>query len=152
MGVEGLTYHEKKALGFGTVKQRLGKVLLLSRMRLSIQAYLQSLQSIESMRLLCCAGLCWQLLRLQVDVAASCGKFACCCRVRSSSLSLCLHVHQHIVVQDPVCTPEGFIFSKEAIIENLVQQKKAIKRKHAAWEAQQAEDQQKVTSNNNSSS
>lgn len=26
MGVEGLTYHEKKALGFGTVKQRLGKV------------------------------------------------------------------------------------------------------------------------------
>ncbi len=28
MGVEGLTYHEKKALGFGTVKQRLGKVLL----------------------------------------------------------------------------------------------------------------------------
>ena len=27
MGVEGLTYHEKKALGFGTVKQRLGKVL-----------------------------------------------------------------------------------------------------------------------------
>ena len=28
MGVEGLTYHEKKALGFGTVKQRLGKVRL----------------------------------------------------------------------------------------------------------------------------
>ena len=28
MGVEGLTYHEKKALGFGTVKQRLGKVWL----------------------------------------------------------------------------------------------------------------------------
>lgn len=26
MGVEGLTYHEKKALGFGTVQQRLGKV------------------------------------------------------------------------------------------------------------------------------
>ncbi len=29
MGVEGLTYHEKKALGFGTVQQRLGKVQLL---------------------------------------------------------------------------------------------------------------------------
>lgn len=28
MGVESLTYHEKKALGFGTVKQRLGKVQL----------------------------------------------------------------------------------------------------------------------------
>lgn len=30
MGVEGLTYHEKKALGFGTVQQRLGKVRSLS--------------------------------------------------------------------------------------------------------------------------
>lgn len=29
MGVEGLTYHEKKALGFGTVQQRLGKVRTL---------------------------------------------------------------------------------------------------------------------------
>jgi len=47
-------------------------------------------------------------------------------------------------LQDPVCTPEGFLFSKEAIIENLIQQKKAIKRKHAAWEAQQADDHQKV--------
>ena len=38
MGVEGLTYHEKKALGFGTVKQRLGKVsgsklLFLNKLR-----------------------------------------------------------------------------------------------------------------------
>lgn len=49
-------------------------------------------------------------------------------------------------MQDPVCTPEGFLFSKEAIIENLIQQKKAIKRKHAAWEAQQVDDQQKVHS------
>ena len=47
-------------------------------------------------------------------------------------------------LQDPVCTPEGFLFSKEAIIENLIQQKKAIKRKHAAWEAQQADDHQKA--------
>ena len=47
-------------------------------------------------------------------------------------------------VQDPVCTPDGFLFSKEAIIENLVQQKKAIKRKLAAWEAQQSDDQLKV--------
>ncbi len=47
-------------------------------------------------------------------------------------------------MQDPVCTSEGFLFSKEAIIENLIQQKKAIKRKHAAWEAQQADDHQKV--------
>lgn len=47
-------------------------------------------------------------------------------------------------VQDPVCTPDGFLFSKEAIIENLVQQKKAIKRKLAAWEVQQSDDQLKV--------
>lgn len=48
-------------------------------------------------------------------------------------------------LQDPVCTPDGFLFSKEAIIENLVQQKKAIKRKLAAWEAQQSDDQLKVS-------
>ncbi len=53
-------------------------------------------------------------------------------------------VHLIVCVQDPVCTPEGFLFSKEAIIENLIQQKKAIKRKHAAWEAQQSDDQQKA--------
>lgn len=47
-------------------------------------------------------------------------------------------------MQDPVCTPEGYLFSKEAIVENLLQQKKAIKRKLAAWESQQADDQQKA--------
>jgi nitric oxide synthase-interacting protein len=29
MGSEALTYHERKALGFGTVKERIGKVKLL---------------------------------------------------------------------------------------------------------------------------
>lgn len=87
MGVEGLTYHEKKALGFGTVQQRLGKD--------SVGNYYDC--------------------RLTLQPAV-----------------------------DPVCTPEGFLFSKEAIIENLVQQKKAIKRKMAAWEAQQSDDQLKV--------
>jgi hypothetical protein len=28
MGSEALTYHEKKAMGYGTLKERLGKVLL----------------------------------------------------------------------------------------------------------------------------
>ena len=28
MGSEGLTYHEKRALGFGTVRERVGKVRL----------------------------------------------------------------------------------------------------------------------------
>lgn len=48
-------------------------------------------------------------------------------------------------MQDPVCTPDGYLFSKEAIVENLLQQKKMIKRKLAAWESQQASDQQKVS-------
>ncbi len=34
-------------------------------------------------------------------------------------------------------TPEGVLFSREAILENLLAQKKANKRKLAAWEAQQ---------------
>jgi nitric oxide synthase-interacting protein len=46
--------------------------------------------------------------------------------------------------KDPVVTPDGYLYSKEAILENLLQQKKAIKRKLAAYEAQQAEEQQKV--------
>lgn len=47
-------------------------------------------------------------------------------------------------VQDPVCTPDGYMFSREAILENLLQQKKANKRKYAAWEAQQQDEQRKV--------
>jgi nitric oxide synthase-interacting protein len=43
-----------------------------------------------------------------------------------------------------MATPDGYIYSKEAILENLLQQKKAIKRKLAAFEAQQQEEQQKV--------
>lgn len=36
-----------------------------------------------------------------------------------------------------MCTPQGMLFSREAILENLLAQKKAIKRKLAAWESQQ---------------
>ncbi len=43
-----------------------------------------------------------------------------------------------------MCTPDGFLFSREAILENLLAQKKANKRKLAAWKAQQAERQRKV--------
>jgi len=42
-----------------------------------------------------------------------------------------------------VCTPKGFLFSREAILENLLEQKKANKRKLAAWETQQADDARK---------
>ena len=46
--------------------------------------------------------------------------------------------------QDPVATPGGVLFSREAILENLLAQKKANKRKLAAWEAQQAGETRKV--------
>lgn len=80
MGSEAQTYHERKALGYGTVRERLGK-----------------------------------------DAA---GNFDDC--------RLTLQP-----VQDPMCTPAGVLFSREAILENLLAQKKANKRKLAAWEAQQ---------------
>ncbi len=47
-------------------------------------------------------------------------------------------------MQDPVATPHGIIFSREAILENLLAQKKAIRRKLAQWEAQQAGETRKV--------
>jgi nitric oxide synthase-interacting protein len=47
-------------------------------------------------------------------------------------------------MQDPVVGPSGHIFSREAILENLLAQKKANKRKLKAWEAQQQEEQRKV--------
>jgi nitric oxide synthase-interacting protein len=43
-----------------------------------------------------------------------------------------------------VVTPDGYIFSREAILENLLQQKKAIKRKLAEWEADQKAEADKV--------
>lgn len=47
-------------------------------------------------------------------------------------------------VQDPMVTPDGYLYSREALLENLLQQKKAIKKKLAAYEAQQQDEQQKV--------
>uniref|UniRef100_A0A7R9YV45 Nitric oxide synthase-interacting protein zinc-finger domain-containing protein n=1 Tax=Chlamydomonas euryale TaxID=1486919 RepID=A0A7R9YV45_9CHLO len=87
MGAEGLRYHERRALGFGTVKERLGKDSL--------------------------------------------GNFYDCCLTLQP-------------VKDPVITPAGFLYSKEAILENLLQQKKAIKRKLAAYEAAQEAAARKV--------
>jgi nitric oxide synthase-interacting protein len=37
-----------------------------------------------------------------------------------------------------VATPEGYLYSKEAILECLVSQKKTIGRQLAAWDSQQA--------------
>ena len=72
MGVEGLTYHEKKALGFGTVQQRLGKVklvfatLLLAYTDLLVQSRVVA-NSFTPLQLIhtysrCAVGLCGQLL------------------------------------------------------------------------------------------
>lgn len=72
MGSETLSYAERKALGFGTIKERVGK--------------------------------------------DSHGNFYDC------SLTL-----QPVV--DPMVTPDGHLYSKEAILENLLAQKKMIKRK-----------------------
>ncbi|KAI8471896.1 MAG: hypothetical protein J3K34DRAFT_416046 [Monoraphidium minutum] len=88
MGSEALTYSERKALGFGTVKERMGK--------------------------------------------DSHGNFYDC------SLTL-----QPVV--GPVVTPDGYLYSREAILENLLQQKKAIKRKLAEWEAEQKAEADKAT-------
>lgn len=53
---------------------------------------------------------------------------------------LLLHVDQ-----DPVCTPDGYLYSREAILESLLQQKKSNKRKYAVWEAQQQAELRKVS-------
>ncbi|GFR51939.1 hypothetical protein Agub_g14460 [Astrephomene gubernaculifera] len=86
MGSESLTYAERKALGFGTVKERVGKDSL--------------------------------------------GNYDDCC------LTL-------MEAKDPVITPHGYLFSKEAILENLLAQKKAIKRNLEAYEAAQQQQRQK---------
>ena len=44
-----------------------------------------------------------------------------------------------------MCTPDGYIYSREAILESLLQQKKSNKRKLAAWEAQQQDERRKVS-------
>lgn len=43
-----------------------------------------------------------------------------------------------------MATPGGILYSREAILENLLAQKKANKRKLAAWESQQAGETRKV--------
>jgi nitric oxide synthase-interacting protein len=52
--------------------------------------------------------------------------------------------HAALHAQEPVVTPEGFVYSKQAIVENLLAQKKAIKKKLAAWQAAQEEAQRKA--------
>mmetsp|Transcript_23780 Transcript_23780/g.28706 ORF Transcript_23780/g.28706 Transcript_23780/m.28706 type:complete len:317 (+) Transcript_23780:84-1034(+) len=81
MGCESQTHAEKRALGFGTISERLGK-----------------------------------------DAVKD---FDAC------SLSL-----QYAI--DPMVTPQGVLFSKEAILENLLSQKKEISRKLKAWQEQEA--------------
>ena len=87
MGSEALTYHERKALGFGTARERLGKDSL--------------------------------------------GNYYDCRLTRTPAV-------------DPVACPSGFVFSREAIIENLLAQKKENRRKLAAWEASQATQERKA--------
>lgn len=82
MGSEALTYHERRALGYGTTKERLGKDAV--------------------------------------------GNYFDCRLTLSPAV-------------DPVACPSGFLFSREAIIENLLEQRKEFKRRLAAWEASKEE-------------
>jgi nitric oxide synthase-interacting protein len=82
MGSEALTYHERRALGYGTTKERLGKDAV--------------------------------------------GNYYDCRLTLSPAV-------------DPVACPSGFLFSREAIIENLLEQRKEFKRRLAAWEASKEE-------------
>ncbi|KAK9847790.1 hypothetical protein WJX84_006659 [Apatococcus fuscideae] len=88
MGSESQTYGERAALGFGTVKERLGKEAI---------------------------GNYWD----------------------------CKLTLQPLV--DPVVTPDGYLYSKEAIYESLLAQKKANKRKLAAWEEQERGEDRKAS-------
>lgn len=54
------------------------------------------------------------------------------------------HVAHTVHTQDPVITPAGCLFSREAILDNLLAQKKAIKKNMAAWEGYERAQQQKV--------
>ena len=103
------------------------------------------------------AGLHWKLLRLPPLADARGGAWLpllacrCCwgsalpprvCRCRCCRQLLvhaCACACAPAPPQDPVCTPKGFLFSREAILENLLEQKKANKRRLAAWDAQQAD-------------
>lgn len=66
--------------------------------------------------------------------------------VAPSFVSCTRHTHTDAprCPQDPICTPDGYIYSKEAIVENLAAQKKNIKRRLAMFELQQEELQRKV--------
>eukprot|EP00238_Polyblepharides_amylifera_P001217 CAMPEP_0196571466 /NCGR_PEP_ID=MMETSP1081-20130531/1644_1 /TAXON_ID=36882 /ORGANISM="Pyramimonas amylifera, Strain CCMP720" /LENGTH=295 /DNA_ID=CAMNT_0041888429 /DNA_START=147 /DNA_END=1034 /DNA_ORIENTATION=+ len=48
------------------------------------------------------------------------------------------------IATDPVVTSEGVLFSKEAIFENLLKQKKSIQRQLTAWESQQSAEDAKA--------
>jgi nitric oxide synthase-interacting protein len=45
---------------------------------------------------------------------------------------------------DPVVTPDGYIYSREAIVASLLQQKKAAKRARGEWEALRAREEQRA--------
>ena len=38
---------------------------------------------------------------------------------------------------DPVCTPHGYLYNYEALLENMLEQKKEYKRALKEWKAQQ---------------
>ena len=81
MGAEGLRYHERRQLGFGTVRARLGK--------------------------------------------DSHGDFHDCRLTNAPAV-------------DPVVTPDGHLFGREAILEYILERKRELRKELEAWEAQEA--------------
>ena len=81
MGAEGLRYHERRQLGFGTVRARLGK--------------------------------------------DSHGDFHDCRLTNAPAV-------------DPVVTPDGYLFGREAILEYILERKRELRKELEAWEAQEA--------------
>lgn len=131
MGSEQLTYHERRALGFGTVKERLGKEAQCNYYdcRLTMQAS--------------STGRC---LRPREQRCAWPSMWPCTPGTPIHALS-CPRPPPFLAAQpaiEPMVTPDGTLYSKEAIFENLLAQKKAIKKQMAAWEAEQAEQAQQV--------
>jgi len=116
MGSEGLNYHERRAMHFGTQNERLGKVRTRRHLLWGIGPCVRSLRKMGV---------------LDVGGQDSLRAFDHCGLTLSPAI-------------DPVVTPDGIVYSKEVILENLLKQKKAIARELKAWEEQEKERSKEV--------
>jgi len=117
MGSEALTYHERKGLGWGTVKERLGK-------------------DSQSQYYECCLTLQPAAVRPGAPAQRSWGpQRATAGAAGRYAPSAAAHAAR---AQRPVATEHGHIFDKEALLSYYVGQRKEKERQLEAWEAEQA--------------